>query len=223
MRRIIVPLVFGFGGFAILVALAVWQVQRLAWKEALLAEMAARMQAPAAELPVEPEEAQDGFLTVALSGRFDGAALHVLTSTKAGGPGFRVVDGFEIAGGRRVLVDRGFVPETDKALTWPLGPMDLTGTLLWPNEVDGFTPAPNLERNIWFARDVPQMAEVLGTEPVLVVAASPTGTPSPRPIRVGVNLPNNHLQYAITWSLLAILWLAMTGYLLYRIRRDTIG
>lgn len=223
MRRYLAPLVFGLGGFAILVSLAVWQVQRLAWKEALLAEMAARMQAPAVDLPVAPDAQRDGFLTVALSGRFEGAALHVLTSTKAGGPGFRLVDAFETTSGRRVLVDRGFVPEADKATEWPLGPVDITGTLLWPGEVDGFTPAPNLERNIWFARDLPQMAEALGTEPVLVVAASPTGSPGPQPIRVGVNLPNNHLQYAITWSLLAILWLAMTGYLLYRIRRGTIG
>ena len=99
---------------------------------------------------------------------------------------------------------------------------DRDGMLARLLESDLFTPDPNLDRNIWFVRDVAAMARAAGTEPLLVVANTPTGDPSPRPLPVTVNLPNNHLQYAITWSLLAAAWLAMTGYLLYRIRRNTV-
>jgi len=98
----------------------------------------------------------------------------------------------------------------------------VTGALLWPNETDGFTPDPNLERNIWFARDLRAMAAAVSAEPVLIVARGSTGDPAPRPLPVGINLPNNHMQYVITWSLLAICWLAMTGYLIYRIRAKTV-
>lgn len=222
MRRLWLPLVFGLGGFAILVSLAVWQVQRLAWKEALISQISARMAAPASDVPEDPQEGRDGFLTVVTTGAFTGGALHVLTSAKPEGPGFRVVSPFETVDGRRLMVDRGYIPEAEKDTVFAKGPLQITGTLLWPNETDGFTPDPNLTRNIWFARDLPRMAEALGTEPILIVASQPTGTPSPRPRRVGVNLPNNHLQYAITWSLLAVFWLAMTGYLLYRLRRNTV-
>ncbi|MEM7613728.1 MAG: SURF1 family protein, partial [Pseudomonadota bacterium] len=209
-------------GFAILVSLAVWQLQRLAWKEALIAEMSGRMAAAPVDLPGAPEEAAHGFLSVLVEGAFVGEPLHVLTSAKPGGPGFRVVRGFETLDGRRILVDRGYMPEAEKDAAWAEGRMVVQGTLLWPNETDSFTPEPNLARNIWFARDLDAMAEALGTEPLLISAQQPTGEPSPRPLRVGVNLSNNHLQYAITWSLLAVLWLAMTLYLVYRIRRNSI-
>ncbi len=221
-RRYGPPLVLGVGGALILVALAVWQMQRLTWKEALIAEMSQRMAAAPVALPPAPAEARDGFLVVTAEGAFGAEALHVLTSVKPEGPGFRVVAPFETVDGRRVMVDRGYVPEAEKNAVFARGPLRITGTLLWPNETDGFTPDPNLTRNIWFARDLPRMADALGTDPILIVANQPTGTPGPRPLRVGANLPNNHLQYAITWSLLAVFWLAMTGYLLYRVRRNTV-
>lgn len=221
MKRLIVPLVFGFGGFAILVSLAVWQVQRLEWKSGILATIEARLAAPPVDVPGAPDPDADRYLNVRADGVFVGAALHVLTSARFEGPGFRVIQGFE-TGGRRLLVDRGFVTEAEKDAVFASGPVAVVGTLLWPEEADSFTPEPNLERNIWFARDVPAMAAALEAEPVLIVARAPTGEPSPRPLAIGVNIPNNHLQYAITWSLLALCWLAMTVYLLYRIRRNTV-
>ncbi len=146
----------------------------------------------------------------------------MLTSARPGGPGYKVIAPLETDEGRRVLVDRGYIPEADADKPLDLGPVTVTGTLLWPDEADSFTPDPNLERNIWFAREPERMAEALDTEPVLIVANAPTGDPSPRPQPVGVNLPNNHLQYAITWALLAVLWLGMTGYFVYRARRGTV-
>lgn len=220
MRRLLVPLIFGLGGTAILVVLAVWQVQRLAWKEALIADLAARATQSPVGVPTAPDPVRDALLSVAAEGRFVGPALHVLTSAKFEGPGFRVVMAFE-TDGRRLLVDRGFVREEVKDQPLDPGPVTVTGALFWPNETDSFTPEPNLERNIWFARNLETMSRVLETEPVMIVARAPTGTPSPLPQPVGVDVPNNHLQYAITWSLLAICWLGMTGYLVYRIRRNT--
>ncbi|WP_112320444.1 SURF1 family protein [Oceanibium sediminis] len=221
MKKFIVPVIFGFGGFAVLVALALWQVQRLEWKTAVLDQISARLEAAPVPLPEQPDPEADRYLSVTADGAFSGPALHVLTSVQFEGPGFRVIQALD-TGTRRVLVDRGYVSEELKATEFAKGPLTVTGTLLWPQETDSFTPEPNLERNIWFARDVEAMAQALGTEPVLLVARAPTGDPSPRPLPVGVNIANNHLQYAITWSLLAICWLAMSVYLLYRIRRNSV-
>lgn len=221
MKRFIVPLIFGLGGAAILVTLSLWQFQRLAWKQALIAEIEARISDAPEALPADPVPARDAYLPVQASGEMRAEALHVLTSLPPEGPGFRVIAPFRTEDGRRILVDRGYVPEAEKSDPLATGPMQVTGHLVWPRETDAFTPDPNRERNIWFARDVGAMAAELDTEPVMIVAARPTGQPSPRPVPVSVDLVNNHLQYALTWALLAVVWLAMTLYLLYRIRRNT--
>ena len=77
---------------------------------------------------------------------------------------------------------------------------------------------------MWFARDLQPMAEVLGTEPVLVVLRSATQMdPSITPLPLdSAAVANNHLNYAITWFSLAAVWLGMTAFWLWRIRRRTI-
>jgi surfeit locus 1 family protein len=218
-RRMVAPLLFGLFGVAILIGLGVWQLQRLAWKEAILAGIAARLDAPPAALPDAPDPERDRYLPVAVSGRFTGEGIDVLASRKQAGAGFRVVAAFETAEGRRILVDRGFV--TDDARDRPRAVTDatVTGTLHWPEETDRFTPPPDPAARMWFARDVPAMAAALGTEPVMVVARAPTGDAIvPLPVDTA-GIPNDHLEYAITWFSLAVVWLGMTLLLLWRIRR----
>lgn len=207
--RLLFLLVFGLGGVAILCWLGTWQVQRLDWKLGLIAELETRLSAEPVPLPANPSEARDEYLRVRTSGVFDGSEIRVLTSAQPWGPGYRVISGFETADGRRILVDRGFVDETRRNAPRPGGPADVTGSLLWPQEVDSFVPAPDLEANLWFARDVPAMAETLGTLPLMVVAEGDDGDwPKAQPLTV--NLRNDHLNYAITWYGLAAVWAVMT-------------
>ncbi len=63
------------------------------------------------------------------------------------------------------------------------------------------------------------MAATLDTWPVMLVTASSDDPEAPLPLPVTVNIPNDHLQYAITWFSLAVVWAVMTGYLLWRIKR----
>ena len=219
MRGLILAALFGLGGTAILVSLGVWQTQRLAWKEGVIAELETRLSAAPVPLPLAPTEAADEYLRVAADGRIGPEELHVLTSAKPWGPGFRVITPFETPDGRRVLVDRGYVPQTEKAAARQAETLALTGALLWPDETDSFTPEPDAAKNMWFARDVGKMAAALGTEPVLIVAETPGSEEWPKPQPLTVALPNDHLQYAITWFSLAAIWLTMTGALLLRQRR----
>jgi surfeit locus 1 family protein len=95
----------------------------------------------------------------------------------------------------------------------------VVGNLDWPRETDSFTPAPDAKTGLWFARDVPAMAQALGTEATLIVARGSTGDGiTPMPVDTSA-IPNNHWQYAITWFLLAVAWLGMTSLWLWRIRR----
>jgi surfeit locus 1 family protein len=222
-RRIILPLVFGIGGTAILIGLGLWQLDRLAWKEGVLADIEARIDADPVALPAAPDAASDRYLPVTVSGTFDGSELRVLASTRDTGAAYRMIAAFDADDGRRIMVDRGLLPiETPDAPIAGQG-ATITGNLHWPDEIDGYTPAPDLGNNIWFARDVPAMAEALGTEPILIVARTidgPASAAQPLPVDTA-GIPNNHLGYAVQWFGMAAVWAGMTLFLLWRIRRRT--
>lgn len=218
-RRIAAALTFGLVGVAVLLSLGVWQLRRLDWKQGVLAEIAARMEAPAVPVPAAPTEAVHEYLQVEVAGRLTPGEIHVYTSAPPRGVGYRVIAPLEMADGRRILLDRGFVPIEEKDAPRLTGPIRAQGALLWPNEADSYTPAPDLAKNIWLARDLPAMARRLGTEPALVVVAASDDAAAPTPMPVGVNVPNDHLHYALTWFALAAVWAVMTGYLIWRIKR----
>jgi len=221
MRRLLVPLLFGLIGAGILIGLGIWQVQRLAWKEEVLSVIGARLEVAPADLPVVPDPAADKYLPVAVDGILTGPEIHVLVGAKDLGAGYRLIQPFEV-GGRRIMADRGLIPLEAKDVERPGGAARLIGNLHWPKEVDGYTPDPDLARNIWFARDVPRMADALGTEPVLLVVRRQKTGPRAEITALPVDtaaISNNHLQYAITWFSLAAIWLMMTGYLIWRITR----
>ncbi len=222
--RVAAAIVFGVVGTAILVGLGTWQVQRLAWKEDIISRIGARLAAVPVLLPDTPDPEADRYLVVEVAGEVLPGEIHVLTSRKrlpgqTGGPGFRVIAPFETTDGRRIMIDRGYVPEAEKDAPRALGTIKLQGNLLWPDETDGFTPEPDEGRGIWFARDTEKMAAALGTEPLLVVvstAGALDGAPEPMPVTV--NIPNDHLEYAITWFSLAAVWVVMTVLLVRRER-----
>ncbi|MEM9583490.1 MAG: SURF1 family protein [Pseudomonadota bacterium] len=220
-KRMIIPLIFGLVGCAILLSLGTWQVKRLAWKEGILAEIEQEIAAASVALPAAPTLEEHKYLPVKTKGSFTADELHVLFSIKNQGAGYRVISKFLTEDGRAILVDRGFVPTDRKVEDRAATDITLQGNLHWPNEIDSFTPEPDIAKNIWFARDIPAMAAQLGTEEILIVARS--GTPGVQPVPVtATGIPNDHLQYAITWFLLAIAWAGMTAYLLWRIRQRTV-
>lgn len=219
--RIIFPLLLGLGGFAILCSLAIWQVQRLQWKQDVLAKIDAKITEAPIQIPLFPKQEIDNYLSVEVEGKIQEGELFVLGSRSGIGPGFRVVVPFEF-NGRRILLDRGFIPESARKANRSIGSHKVIGNLQWPDEMDTlFTPEP--EDELWFARDVESMARSLDTEPVLLVTKQiiPSSIEIlPWPVDKSA-IPNNHLNYAITWSLLAIGWLGMTIFWIWRIRRET--
>lgn len=218
MRSILFLIVFGVAGFAVLAALGVWQVQRLSWKQGVLAEIDARVNAEPVALPASPDPQADRFLAVTATGTIPPGEIRVLVSRKMVGAGYRIIAPFVTDAGRRILIDRGFVPVAEGAAARVTGHMRIVGNLHWPDEIDAFTPDPDRGANIWFARDVAMLAGELGTEPVLVVARSRTD-PGVTPLPVDTaGIPNDHLAYAVTWFGLALVWGAMTGYFLWRSR-----
>lgn len=223
MRRYLFPMILGLGGIAILMSLGFWQLRRLEWKAGILAAIEARIADTPVVLdalpPLDPE--RDQYQPVLVAGTTTGQDLRVLSGQKGIGAGYEIIAAFVTDGGRRILIDRGYVPEAEDTSARSPVRIEARGNLMWPREADSFTPPPDQGRNLWFARDVTAMAAALGTDPVMVVLAEPGADPQGiSPVPVGMaGIPNDHLNYAITWFSLAAVWAGMTGYLLWRIRR----
>ena len=165
-----------------------------------------------APLPGSYDPATDRYQPVALEGAIGSGELHVLVSQKRQGAGYRIIAPFTTAQGRTILIDRGFVPNDAKEASRRIGETAIRANLHAPEERSGFTPDNETGRNIWFARDVGAMAEALGTEPILAIVREETPpAPGIDPLPVSSEgIPNDHLQYAITWFSLAAVWLGMT-------------
>ena len=216
-------------GLAILVALGMWQLQRLTWKEALLARIA-RLETAA---PVPAAQALDQAASPAdldmVRVRVDcpglsRAAFVELFGLTDGTPGRRLISACPVASSRygSLLVDRGFVPADISARPGPegqLGPVSVTGVLRVPDRPSLFTPKPDSAGRLWFNRDIPAMASTLGAPrpaPVMLMAETASNpeftalTPAPLPAAIS----NRHLEYALTWFGLAAALLGVYGALL---------
>ncbi len=221
MARYAVPVLIGLLGTAVLVSLGLWQMQRLVWKEGVLAEIEARIAAAPVAIPQPPDPERDRYLPVTATGEITDEEIHVLVSTRELGPAFRIIALFKTEDGRRLLLDRGVVPDIYKGSTRMPVSATVTGNLHWPDETDLFTPDNDAAQNVWFARDAKAMSMALGAEPFLIVLRDTSETnPPATPLPVDTTgIPNDHLEYAITWFGLALVWAGMTLYWIVRIAR----
>ena len=224
LRRIIFPILMGIVGCAFLTGLGVWQVQRMHWKEGVLARIEAMIHGDPVALPATAglTEEADEYRSVTVEGRFTGQFVELLAGQKGTSPGVRIIEAFATEDGRRILIDRGFLEDAARAAPRAEGAAQVTGNLLWPDDSDSFTPPPDPKTGLWFARDLPAMAAKLEAEPLLIVATLPTGDGiEPVPVDTS-SIPNDHWGYAIQWFSLAVVWGVMTLYLLWRIRQRTV-
>lgn len=222
MTRLWFPVLIGLGGLAILLYLGTWQVQRLGEKQDVIARIEARISDAPVSMPPNPDPVADRYLPVTVRGQFtDAPVQRMLASRRQTGAVYRHIAAFAPETGPAVLIDLGWTATRVDLPALPTSPLSLTGNLDWPIESDGFTPTPDLSQSLWYARDVPDLAETLDTAPVLIVlrdAATPPLGATPWPVDT-VGIPNDHAQYAITWFSLAVVWTGMTGLFIARSRR----
>jgi surfeit locus 1 family protein len=232
-RGLVKLTIFAVIGVAILIGLGVWQLERRVWKENLIATMTARLNDVPQALPARATWAQlkqqaDEFSRVTFQAEFQsGQEAFVYSAGSALRPdvkglGYWVFAPARLTDGRIVVVDRGFVPldAKDAAARVPAGKVDIVGVMRWPEKPGLFTPAADTKGNIWYLRDIAAMAAARGwgrIAPFYVEQESPVPAGGlPKPGKVVVNLPNNHLQYAITWFGLALGLIAVYALFVFR-------
>lgn len=211
----LVPTLFVAPGLALLIGLGVWQIARLREKEVLIASVQAGFNSA--------PESLDKLLAAGAAGaewhhvRVSGHFLHdkeqyLFAQGPMGATGVQVVTPFVQADGRIILVDRGFIPDqlrnpARRAQGEIAGQVSLTGVVRLSEKPGAFTPAPDLKTRLWFIKDVPAMAKAAGV-PALPVLIEADATPNPGGWPLGgqtrIDIPNDHLGYAMTWFALAL-------------------
>ncbi len=223
------PTLMSIPAFLVLLALGTWQVNRLAWKEEIVRAFAERVNAvPLTVAPGGGAVDEIEYRRVRLSGRYlNDHEMFLAGRTYNGRGGWNVLTPFETADGAVVVVDRGWVPldKRDRA-TRPLslieGPTTVEGVIRRADIRNYFTPANEPDKNLWFSADVGAMAQKAGipqVRPYLVEGLRqtiPGGFPVGGEIRVA--LRNDHLQYAITWDVLALALVVID--VLYHLKPD---
>jgi surfeit locus 1 family protein len=225
--------------FVVLIGLGTWQLHRLAWKEGLLAAIAARSTGSPA--PVPPESAWGGlnpddyeYRRVRLSGTFDHAkeALvfrpHGQGPAAGEGPGYLVLTPLRLESGASVIVDRGYVPAarrdpSTRAAGQVEGEVVVTGLMRGPESGNLFTPADDPARGQWYTRDPEAIArhfDIARAAP-FTVDADDAGAPGgwPKGGQALLAIPNDHLSYALTWYGLAATLAAVFGVQAWNNRR----
>jgi surfeit locus 1 family protein len=234
-RDLLEPTAFTVVGMAFLIGLGIWQLDRKVWKENLIATVTARGNRAPQDLPPRagwPKLAQvdNEYARVTFPAEFlEGQEALVYTAGSpfrpdVTGTGYWVFAPAQLAGGSIVVVNRGFVPldrkdPATRAQANQRGTVEVVGVMRWPETRGLFTPADDPKSNVWYLRDPKAMAAAKNwatAAPFYIDQEAPVPPGGmPLPGKLSVQLPDNHLQYAITWFGLAlalagvyVVWLA---------------
>lgn len=223
----------------ILLGLGTWQVERLQWKEALIASTQERIHEPPLPLAemekIYREKGSVEYLPVTVSGTFMHQGERHFLATYEGKPGFNVYTPLMLEDGRFVLVNRGFVPYEKKDPQTRLdgqldGPVTITGLARDPLSAKPgyFLPDNDVAKNIFYWKDWSAMAEsadIPSLDDAVPFFIDADNKPNFGGLPVGgvtiIDFPNNHLQYAVTWYGLALALIGVVGSWLWRYRKAT--
>lgn len=207
---------FFITGFATTMALGIWQVQRLEEKEALIARIKiAQEAAPVTTIPDNETALKDlEFHYVKLKGIWLGdAEFHVAARYFKGNVGYHIFRPLMLADGRVALINRGWVPAAKKDMTTRSetkvhGKVALKAMVRIGADRNYFTPMNQPEKNMWFGRDVDDMAKYADIKNVIpatfdVIGEQDTKT-LPIPSTGEIALRNDHLSYIVTWFGIAL-------------------
>ena len=217
LRSLLAPAVFTLATGAVLIGLGGWQMQRMTWKNAIVARIEARTRAPAQPLP-PPSTWADlqadayEYRRVTLDGTFDHAKEALVFRGTAAGPGYFVLTPLRLASGGTAIVNRGFVPPdradpASRRQGQVAGTVRVTGLMRSPEPRNMFTPADDPATGRYFTRDPALIAAHFALADAAPFSIDADATPVPGDLPRGgtteVSIPNNHLSYALTWFGLA--------------------
>ena len=236
---ILLPGALALAGLIVLGSLGTWQLNRKAWKEALIATLGDRVHAAPIALPPRAEWNRltpgDEFTRVRLRVVIEAGKDALVYAANSAlrddvkGPGYFVFAPARLPDGARIVVNRGYV--TDKTYPTPPEPQEIVGYLRWPEGSSWFVADHDQAGGVWYVRDPGKMARVRGwgqdsgeIAPFYIEQEQPVppgGVPHPASLKP--QLRNDHLQYAMTWYGLALTLVGVFGFWARSRLRDKSG
>ncbi len=199
---------------ALFTGLGIWQVERRAWKLALIDKVESRVHAAPNALPPRAEWNGDlAYRRVKVTGTFRHDHETLVQALTERGGGWWVMTPLVTRSGA-ILVNRGYVPDDKRApatrpAALPIGEVTVTGLIRTTEPGGGFLRSNDPAKERWFSRDVAAIARAKKLGPVLPFFIDADAAPNPGGYPVGgltvIAFRNNHAGYALTWFSLAIL------------------
>jgi surfeit locus 1 family protein len=220
--RLFWPTLAALAGLAVLFGLGTWQMERKRWKEELIAKIAARVHAdpvPLASLKADSASKDLEYTHVSVSGHFlHDKELYLFAPTTAG-PGWHVYTPLQMTDGTSLVwVNRGFVPEVRKApglrhKGQVAGEVEVRGLVRLKTGPSLFAAENDPAHNVWYWPDITAMTaaafpggpEAVRVLPLIIDADARPAPPGSLPMGgvTRLDIPNRHLEYALTWYGLA--------------------
>ncbi|MBL6597631.1 MAG: SURF1 family protein [Alphaproteobacteria bacterium] len=222
------PTLFTVPALMVLVGLGAWQVERLNWKNSLVETFDSRIAMAPVGAPTTIENMDEWrYRRVELVGVFQhGKEILITGRPFEGSAGFHVLTPFLLGDDRIIIVNRGWVPEKLRARekrpeTLVEGLVTVLGIIREDRRRGAFVPDNEPHNEVWLYVDTDQMASHRDIVPVAPYYVDAIRDPGPYTLPIGASaeiaVRNEHLQYAVTWFLLAGTLLVI--YVIYHFRR----
>ncbi len=184
--------------------LGTWQLHRLQWKQDLINQIDKGLKSP----PIKySRNIKKNYQRVQLTGNFNfSSQIFLYSLNEKGKPGFDVITPFVTTNKEKVLVNRGWIKKNLKNNLPSISkPNNITGMLRTANRKNLFTPENDLQENVWFYLNLNDVEKFTGTKfSKYIVYLEDKNINIPKPKKITIDLPNNHLKYAITWYAISI-------------------
>ncbi len=219
MKKLLLFNIFVYFFITLFCSLGTWQLYRLQWKQDLISQINQGLKSA----PIKyTENIKTNYQRVNLIGKYQFKnQIFLYSLNDKGQPGYDVITPFETTSKENVLVNRGWIKKEFKnnsAINTESN--NITGMLRQANKKNPFTPDNNIKENIWFSVNLEDVQKVTGKKfNRFIVYLENKNIAVPKPKKITVDVPNNHLKYAITWYSISI---SILFYYLYLRKKNEI-
>ena len=204
MKNLLLFKIFVFLFITLFCTLGTWQLYRLQWKQDVINQISEGLKST----PIKySQDIRKNYQKVTLVGEYDfKSQIYLYSLNDKGQPGFDVVTPFETTKKENVLVNRGWIKkELKNHSDINILSNNVTGMLRQANRKNFFTPDNDINKNIWFSVNLEDVQKITGKKfNEFIVYLDDKNINTPKPKKITVDLPNNHLKYAITWYSISI-------------------
>jgi surfeit locus 1 family protein len=204
LKNLLLFKIFVFLFITLFCTLGTWQLYRLQWKQDVINQISEGLKST----PIKySQDIRKNYQKVTLVGEYDfKSQIYLYSLNDKGQPGFDVVTPFETTKKENVLVNRGWIKkELKNHSDINILSNNVTGMLRQANRKNFFTPDNDINKNIWFSVNLEDVQKITGKKfNEFIVYLDDKNINAPKPKKITVDLPNNHLKYAITWYSISI-------------------